>query len=133
MLRYYYENVFYVRSGARVCSVYVCILTRCYREEAEAESFHIRKQEKDSENIGFTKEMSALQIKHRESEAALRKRLNKMQHDVEDWIAKYDHVRCDKVVIGSLCRERLRYGHRLNLKLLVAVIGDYFARMPTQT
>ncbi len=62
------------------------------REEAELQTFGVKKSDMETEISALSKEAAAQQFKHRESESALRKRLNKIENEVENWIAKYDSV-----------------------------------------
>eukprot|EP00042_Codosiga_hollandica_P035354 m.261587 g.261587 ORF g.261587 m.261587 type:complete len:454 (+) comp54613_c0_seq2:103-1464(+) len=66
------------------------------RQEAELQSFQTRKAEIEVDINSLTKDVSSQQFKHRESEAALRKRLNKIENEVENWIAKYDNDMFEK-------------------------------------
>ncbi len=52
----------------------------------------MKKSDMETEISALSKEAAAQQFKHRESESALRKRLNKIENEVENWIAKYDSV-----------------------------------------
>ncbi len=58
----------------------------------ELQTFTSKKTEIETDINALTKDVSTAQFKHRESEAALRKRLNKIENEVENWIAKYDNV-----------------------------------------
>lgn len=66
------------------------------REESEMQSFNNRKNEIEVDINALSKDVQAQQCKHRESEAQLRKRLNKIENEVENWISKYDNEMTDK-------------------------------------
>jgi hypothetical protein len=63
-----------------------------HSEESEMQSFTNRKNEIEVDINALSKDVQAQQSKHRDSEAQLRKRLNKIENEVENWISKYDNV-----------------------------------------
>ncbi len=62
------------------------------REDAENQAFTARKTDLETDINVLSKDAAAQQQKHRESETALRKRLTKIENEVENWIVKYDSV-----------------------------------------